>query len=166
MAVNQNLSIENARIIFRNFSGKEGRFNPAGRRNFCVIIDDQELAANLVKDGWNVRYLKAREEGDADQPYLQVAVRYDNIPPKVVLISSTGKTILDEGDVNLLDWADISNVDLIIRPYNYDVNGKSGVKAYLKTMYVTIVEDEFEKKYASTPNGDDIAFFDEEAEQK
>lgn len=165
MAVNQTLSIENARIIFRNFSGKEGRFNPAGRRNFCVIIDDNELAANLVKDGWNVRYLKPRDEDEQDQPYLQVAVRYDNIPPKVVLISSSGKTILDEENVNMLDWADISNVDLIIRPYNYDVNGKSGVKAYLKTMYVTIVEDEFEKKYAQSPNGDDISFFDEEAEK-
>lgn len=165
MAVNQTLSIENARIIFRNFSGKEGRFNPAGRRNFCVIIDDNELAANLVKDGWNVRYLKPRDEDEQDQPYLQVAVRYDNIPPKVVLISSSGKTILDEENVNMLDWADISNVDLIIRPYNYDVNGKSGVKAYLKTMYVTIVEDEFEKKYAQSPNGDDISFFDEEVEK-
>ncbi|MBP5596581.1 MAG: hypothetical protein J6Y02_14440 [Pseudobutyrivibrio sp.] len=152
MSANNVLSIENARIMFRNFSGKEGRFNPPGRRNFCVLIDNQTTANKLVEDGWNVRYLKARDVEDDDQPYLQVAVRFDNIPPKIVLISGNGKTVLGESEISILDWADISNVDLIIRPYNYDVNGKKGVKAYLKTMYVTIEEDEFEKKYYDAPD--------------
>ena len=39
MTVKNNIVIENARIGFRNFSGKEGQFNPAGRRNFCVFIE-------------------------------------------------------------------------------------------------------------------------------
>lgn len=149
--VNKNIVIENARIGFRNFSGKEGRFNPAGRRNFCVFLET-DLARELESDGWNVRWLKPRDENDEDQAYLQVAVSFDNIPPKIILVTRKGKTILEESSVNVLDWAEIENVDVIIRPYNWDVNGKGGVKAYVKTMYVTIVEDEFEEKYYDVPD--------------
>lgn len=151
MAINKNITLEGARIGFRNFSGKEGRFNPAGRRNFCVFLDS-DIAPTLQEDGWNIKYLTPREPGDEPQAYLQVAVSYANIPPKIVLITGNGKTVLNETNVGMLDWAEISNVDLIIRPYNYDVNGKVGVKAYCKTMYVTIEEDEFEKKYYDVPD--------------
>lgn len=149
--VNKNIVIENARIGFRNFSGKEGKFNPAGRRNFCVFLET-DLAKELDSDGWNVRWLQPRDETEEPQPYLQVAVSFDNIPPKVILVTKKSKTPLDESSVDILDWAEIENVDLIIRPYNWDVNGKGGVKAYIKTMYVTIVEDEFESKYYDVPD--------------
>lgn len=149
--VKNNIVIENARIGFRNFSGQAGKFNPAGRRNFCVFLE-QELGKVLEEDGWNVRWLQPRDEGEEMVPYLQVAVSYDNIPPKIVLVTGRGKTLLEESTVNILDWAEIANVDLIIRPYNWDVSGKSGVKAYVKSMYVTLIEDEFESKYYDVPD--------------
>jgi hypothetical protein len=148
---NKNIVIENAKIGFRNFSGEGGKFNPAGRRNFCVFLED-DLARVLEEDGWNVRWLEPKEKADERKPYLQVAVSYDNIPPKIVLISGKGKTTLNEGTINILDWAEIESVDLIIRPYNWEVSGKSGIKAYIKSMYVTIVEDEFESKYYDVPD--------------
>ena len=143
--------VEDARLIFKNFAGKEGPMNRMGDRNFCVVLDP-ESATQMAQDGWNVRTLDGREEGDPDTPYIQVAIGYKNRPPRIVLISSTGRTQLDESSVEVLDYADMKTVDLIARAYNWEVNGKTGVKAYLQTMFVTIEEDDLERKYAVIPD--------------
>lgn len=146
------ISIENAKIGFRNFGGEAGKYNPPGRRNFCVFFDT-ETGKVLENDGWNIRWAKPRNEDDEPTPFLQVTVSYTNprLLPEVMLITSRGKTLLDEDSVEILDRAEILNVDLKIRPYNWDVNNKQGVKAYLSKMFVTIDEDNLEKKYYDVP---------------
>lgn len=138
--------IENARLIFRNFAGKESQFNREGDRNFCVILDP-DVAEQMANDGWNVKFLQAREEGDEPQPYIQVSVGYKSRPPKIVQITSMGRTDLGEREVESLDWVEILNVDLIFRPYDWTINGKSGKKAYLKSLFITIEEDVLDAKY-------------------
>lgn len=142
--------IENAKIMFKNFSGIGSDYNAEGDRNFCVCLDD-DLAVAMKEDGWNVKYLKPREEGDISQAFLKVTVRYGNWPPKIVLVSKNNKSLLKEDEVKLLDYAEIDNIDMTITPSEWSRNGRSGVKAYLKTMYVTIAEDEFESKYSDIP---------------
>jgi hypothetical protein len=143
--------MEGVRIIFRNFEGKEGQYNRAGDRNFAVLLD-AGVAEAMATDGWNVKWLKPREdaeEGDEPQAYLQVTANFDKgRPPRVVMITSRGRTNLDEHTVEMLDWADIQNTDMIVRPYEWSVNGKTGVKAYLQSIYVTVEEDDLERKYA------------------
>src|SRR5580765_3114636 len=143
--------VEDARIIFRNFSGKEGQYNREGDRNFAVVLTD-DVAVQMLADGWNVRYLEAREDGDADTPYISVAVNFNNRPPRVVLLTTTTRTQLDESSVDVLDWADIKTADLIARGYDWSVNGKTGTKAYLQSLFVTIEEDALERKYSINEN--------------
>lgn len=140
--------MEGVRIIFRNFAGKEGQYNREGDRNFAVLLDDK-VANDMAEDGWNVKWLQPRsdEEGETPQAYLPVSVNFKGRPPRIVLITSRGRTNIDEHGIEMLDWVDIINVDLIVRPYEWTVNGKSGIKAYLQSIYVTIEEDPLEIKY-------------------
>jgi hypothetical protein len=140
------ITIEDAHILFRNFAGKEGKYNRAGERSFCVLLTDT-VAEPMLRDGWNVRYLNPSDEGELPTPYVQVSVGFNNRPPRIILLTSTTRTQLEEPSVEILDWADIRLADLIIRGYEWSVNGKSGIKAYLQSLFVTIEEDELEKKY-------------------
>jgi hypothetical protein len=138
--------VEDARLIFRNFSGKEGPYNREGERAFSVVLDP-ETAEKMLEDGWNVKFLQPREEDDGPTPYIEVAVSFKNRPPRVILITTNSRTQLSESSVEVMDWADIQTVDLISRGYEWTVNGKSGVKAYLQSLFATIREDPLEQKY-------------------
>ncbi len=151
------LKIENARVIFRNFSGRETEFNRAGQRNFSVVIDDPEMAKELNNSGWNVRLLESKDESMEPIYILQVKIKFDSFaPPKVNMVNGRNVvTPLDEDTISVLDSADIKYVDLIVNPYEWAVNGKSGVSAYLKTMYAVIEEDAFADKYLREEHPED-----------
>lgn len=144
------VNIEDARIGYRNFAGNEGPFNRKGDRNFSIFLDE-DRAQELKADGWNVKWPKPNERidpaEDERRPWLQVAVAFENVPPKIVLIAGENVTILEEDQVGTLDHADAERIDLILNPYVWNVNGKTGVKAYLKAMYVTLTPDPFSSRY-------------------
>lgn len=163
--ITSNIRISDARLIFKNFQGKKTEYNDEGNRNFGVLLDD-DLAEQLKEDGWRVKYRPPREDDpdQYEQPWLSIKVRFNPYPPIAVLINSRGKKKLTEETIDQLDWSRIVNCDLIIRPYNYPaIKGRpAGVSAYLKAIYVTISEDEFEEKYAGIPylDGEDEDYED------
>lgn len=145
----ENIKIENARIVFRNLSGKPDKFNPqGGKRSFSVVIEDPEFANELKREGWNIKQFNQSPDSDEEPAhFISVKVSYNNIPPHIYLCTSKNKTLLNEDTVGQLDYAEISNVDIVITPYQYEMSDRSGISAYVKTMYVTVVEDEFASKY-------------------
>lgn len=150
------LTIEDAELRFKNFSGRQGRYNAEGNRNFCVLLNPDD-AQSLINEGWNIRFLQPRDPEEEPVPYMQIKVAYsDRSKPVVWLVSEINgepvkKNKLGENEIDILDWAEIKHVDMVIRPYNYDVNGKKGIKGYLKSMYVTIAEDPFASRYLDVP---------------
>ncbi len=151
MEKRKNLILENVEILpapFRNFSGKQTKYNAEGDRNFCVVIPP-DLAEMLSKDDWTVKVLNKRSDDEEDRYYIKVKVRFNsNRKPKIVQITSGGKTLLDEESVENLDWADIVSADISINPYESNVRGEHYVSGYLKSLFVTIDEDELDKKYS------------------
>ena len=139
--------VDDARLIFKNFSGNVGPYNPAGDREFSVILSEED-ARGLIAQGWNAKQLKQREEGVEPDWYITVTVKFNVKPPRIVMISSRARTPITENTVDTLDFADIKKVDLICNGFDWDINGKQGTSAYLKTMFVTVNEDELERKYA------------------
>jgi len=141
-----------AKIMFRNFEGKEALYNNKGNRNFLLFLEP-EIAAQMAKDGWNVKNMRLRDEDAAaglteGQAFLKVKVYPEGpFPPTCVLVTGKGKTTLPPEQYNILDWVQIENVDLIITPGRYEMNGKQGVSTYLKQLFLTMVESELDIKY-------------------
>ena len=139
--------IDNAHVAFKNFSGAEGKYNPAGNRNFCVFLPD-DVAQSMERDGWNIRWLNSRE-GEPPQALITVKLNFGNYPPNVVLVSDGKMSKLSEENINVLDFAEFEQVDLILRGYKWGpIQGQTGIKAYLKTGYFVLVVDELAKKYS------------------
>lgn len=137
------LQIDDARIIYRNFSGEGSKFNREGDRNFSLIIDDPDVADELVAQGWNVKIREPREEGDNPFIHLPVKIKFNDRGPRIYLITGDRRNELDEESVGILDNVDIISVDLDIRPYDWEVNGKTGRTAYLHSMRVIQEVDRF-----------------------
>lgn len=143
-------------IMFRNFSGRPGRYNKNGDRTFCVRIADPDIAQELNEEGWNIKVLAPRSEDEQPVHYLPVAISFRNYPAHIYQHNGKVVTELDEENVGNLDDVDILNVDIVIRPYQYERDdGSTGVKAYVKYMHVTVEQDPFAAKYATEEGPED-----------
>lgn len=142
------LQIDDARIIYRNFSGAGSKFNRQGDRNFAVIIPDQEMADALIAEGWNVKIKPPRDEDDTPFMYLPVKIKFNDRGPNCYLATGTRMNRLDEESICCLDDVDILTVDMDLRPYDWEVNGKTGRTAYLQSIKVTQEVDRFASRFA------------------
>lgn len=142
------LEIEDARIIYRNFEGVSSKFNREGDRNFAVIVPNDEIKDILVEAGWNVKIKPPRDEDDTPFMFIPVKVKFNNRGPAAYLRSGETVTRLNEETIGILDEIDIQSVSMDLRPYDWDVNGKTGRTAYLQAIDVIQNIDRFGDMYA------------------
>lgn len=99
--------------------------------------------------GWNIKIKPPRDEDDDRFIFLSVKIKFNDRGPNVHLVTGRRHNILSEDSVDCLDRIDMANVELDIRPYDWDVNGKTGRTAYLQSMHVVQdVSDRFADRYA------------------
>lgn len=139
-------TVQDAFLIYRNFEGRKTMFNSDGKRKATIVLP-ADVAERMLADGWNVRFKEPKEEGDEGFWTIEFEAKYQFQPPKIFLIADDKRIPLDEDTVEVLDFAELETVDLICNGYDWEVNGKTGTKAYLKTMYATIHLNDLEKKY-------------------
>lgn len=170
------LQIDDARILFPNFEGRESMYNRKGDRNFAIAIEDFEDAKRLhdagwkikvesgdaafvdelVHDGWSAKYKPALGVDEPPRMRLDVKVSYIKrddgsiFGPGAWLLSGNNEIELDEESIGTIDHIDRERVDLDIRPYNWTMpGGKSGRTAYLQHIEVTQRVNRFEARAAA-----------------
>ena len=141
------LQIDDAKIIFKNFEGRGDKFNRAGDRNFSLLIEDPNTADALVKEGWNVKIKPGRDEDEEPFMRLPVKVKFTEYGPNVYLRPGDRVNKLAEERTSCLDDIDIESVNMDIRPYDWEVNGRTGRTAYLQSMEVIQRIDRFSARY-------------------
>lgn len=142
------LQIDDARIIYRNFAGAGSKYNREGDRNFAVVIPEKEMADALIAEGWNVKIKPPRDEDDDPFMFLPIKVKFNDRGPNAYLQTGNKMNRLDEESIACLDDVDIISVDMDVRPYDWEVNGKAGRTAYLQSIKVIQEIDRFAARYA------------------
>ena len=141
------LQIDDARIVYRNFRGESSKYNREGDRNFALVIPNEEIADALIQEGWNVKVKPPRDEDDQPFMFLPVKIKFNDRGPSVYLVTGDRHNKLDEESIGLLDDIDIASASMDVRPYDWEVNGKTGRAAYLQSLEVIQEIDRFAARF-------------------
>lgn len=117
-----------------------------------AVVPATVIADRLASEGWNIKIRDPREEGDDPFIFLPVKIKFNDRGPRVYLVSGNNTNNISEDMVSMLDNIDIITTSMDIRPYDWDVNGKTGRTAYLQVIEVVQNVDRFAERYNSIMN--------------
>lgn len=145
----QNLFFENAQLVpyfKKNFGGTISNL----QRGFNIVLDNPEEIERLSNEGWNVSIWKPNDADMEPVTYLPVAIKYNkeykNLNPTINMIQGNIETPLFDETVGMLDDQKIIGVDAMVRPYYWEVNGKSGIKAYVESADIYVEMNRLDEK--------------------
>lgn len=135
------VTIEGAEIIYHRWAGTVNEWNKEGKKSVSVYIPD-DLLQPMIRDGWHINYTNA-EEGEEPRAFINCKINFAQFPPRIIMVTSSGMQQLTDKSIGILDDADIANLDisLVGNPW------ERGISCYVTKAYVTINEDELDKKY-------------------
>lgn len=140
------IEFEDATIIYRNFEGREDKYNRAGNRHFSVILTEEQ-AIELSDMGCNVKRTKPRDPEEEGKPYVKILLgMYD---PEIYTVIRGRKKLLQPNQYAKLDRLEIEYADLEVSRSNkeWESNGKTGYSLYLETLVCKIRESRILSKY-------------------
>lgn len=133
----QLIEISNAKILWKNFTGKLGFYNKEGGRDFCLLLSDDASVNFFKQNGYSVAVKSSGVEVGEFIRYLKVKMKFNNGKPIIILKSNNKIIRVDENLVSVLDSIKIKSVDMSIKPYHWELpNGEHGQIAYLNSMTV------------------------------
>ena len=130
--MSRTITIKDARLIYKNFSGAPDAFNRNGvQPNFSVIIPEEDVGYYRDDLLLNVKE-RITKEGDVFH-YLRIKVgKYACI---YLGDDATNLSMLEPDEYPMLDQIRLSKCDLSISPSSYTSGGKSGTTVYLSEMF-------------------------------
>ena len=126
------ITIKDARLIYKNFSGAPDAFNRNGvQPNFSVVIPEEDVGYYRDDLMLNVKE-RITKEGDVFH-YLRIKVgKYACI---YLGDDGTNLSLLEPDEYPILDQIRLSKCDLSISPSSYTSGGKTGTTVYLSEMF-------------------------------
>lgn len=147
-----NINIVDGVIAYSNFSGRINECNENGNRTVTFVIPD-DIAQDLINDGWNIRLQLPKNDDENPRYLLEVTMSFrtkDGRPkdPKVFIVREDNSIVhMTEETIGTLDGKDIISADAVIGPWYWERNGRSGIKAYINSLYLKIKENPIDAKY-------------------
>lgn len=149
------LIVEGAEVLwgtFRNFGGAKRKFNDAGKRNFNISVDPENISM-LMAENINVKYFKSDYDDDEEQDekpgFTRINVNYESYSKPEIYVRSNPQTRFVEFNEDLvgrLDGMVFDQVDLVLNPYKRDDEHTS---LYLEKGYFTLHSDPISEKYST-----------------
>ena len=160
------LKIDSPELFMINFSGRPTDNNPQGHRQFSMVIPSEEMAEDMKADGWSVWYTKESDKYGGPKPCITVEMRFHHekdleyLNPKIYRCTRKKPegVLLTEDLVSDLDRDEIEDTILWINPSRWNVNGKTGIKAYVDSLWVKVEDSDPTTKFWGYPDEEELHF--------
>lgn len=149
------VTLENVGVVYKNFTGQKGMYNEEGERSFNIVIDDLQIAEQMLADGFNLKPFLDEDENVTGH-HMNVKLNYKSRrPPRVYRVTDEGRNqlLLNAQTIGMLDSVTINMADLTLGTWYWRESDLPNVTVYCNVMYAHVEEDPLDAKYSDLLTG-------------